>query len=228
MTPVLWPCPRPDGTLGDEFALTLDRARPARLLILPALFDEANRMRRLTVEVMRRLDSAGIDTALPDLPGCNESLEPLAHQTPEDWNRAIDAASTHFRATHVLGVRGGCLFTPPGQTALLYAPVKGASILRQMIRGRMLAAREAGREENREDLVAAALTNGIELAGYPIGTRMFSYLEKSIVPSSATTITQDAIGGAGLWLRAEPDEDHAQAHALAAQVAHAIQGGSAA
>jgi len=34
-------------------------------------------MRRFTVEVMRRLDNAGIDSFLPDLPGGNESSQAL-------------------------------------------------------------------------------------------------------------------------------------------------------
>jgi hypothetical protein len=46
---------------------------PTRLLIVPALFDEGNRMRRLTVEVMRRLAASGIASVLPDLPGLQES-----------------------------------------------------------------------------------------------------------------------------------------------------------
>jgi len=35
-------------------------------------------------------------------------------------------------------------------------------------------------------------------------------------------ILQDTIGGSPLWLRAEPDEDRAQADALAAVVAMAL------
>src|SRR5690606_13943847 len=100
--PAVWPCPLPQGGLADEYALTVDRARPARVLIIPALFDEANRLRRFTVELMRRLDSAGIDSALPDLPGTNESLQPLDAQTGDGWRAATAAAAAHFAATHVL------------------------------------------------------------------------------------------------------------------------------
>ena len=59
--------------------IAVARASPADC---PALFDEANKLRRRhTVEVIRRLDAAGIDCLLPDLPGCGESLSPLAEQT---------------------------------------------------------------------------------------------------------------------------------------------------
>src|SRR5690606_34249762 len=70
---------------GEEYALAFDEGREARLLVLPALFDEANKLRRFSAEVMRRLDAAGIDTLLPDLPGCNESLAPLEGQTLAGW-----------------------------------------------------------------------------------------------------------------------------------------------
>ena len=86
-------------------ALAFDQFRRWRLLIVPALFEESNRMRRFTVEVMRRLDNAGVDSFLPDLPGCNESLQLLQDQTPHSWRTAVAAAAVHFRASHVLGDR---------------------------------------------------------------------------------------------------------------------------
>ena len=136
MTPTSWPCPLPGGGIFHEYALTFDQQRKHRLLVVPALFDEGNRLRRFTVEVMRRLDQAGIDCILPDLPGCNESQQPLVLQDPTDWLDAMTAASRHFNASHVLGLRGGCLVTPPSLPTWHYAPVKAASILRQMIRAR--------------------------------------------------------------------------------------------
>src|SRR5690606_1082807 len=116
-----------------------------------------------------RLDGAGIDSVLPDLPGCNESLQPLAAQTPQGWRRAMAAAAQHFRATHVLGIRGGALLTPPGLPGWHYAPAKGASILRQLIRARILAAREAGRDESQDTLLAAGSMEGLELSGFRLG-----------------------------------------------------------
>lgn len=221
MTPLTWSCPLPGGGIAEEYALTFDRARAKRLLIVPALFDEANRLRRLTVEVMRRLDGAGIDGFLPDLPGTNESLQPLEVQEPQDWTDAMGVAARAFGATHVLGVRGGCLFTPAGLPALHYAPIKAAGILRQMLRARMLASREAGREETRDGLMALAQADGLELAGHRLGAEFIRQFEP-LVPSPATQIAQDTVGGSGLWLRAEPGESAAQADALAAAIAMAL------
>lgn len=210
-------CPGGDS----EFALAFDRQRQHRLLIVPALFDEANRLRRLTVEVMRRLDAAGIDCLLPDLPGCNESLQPLEAQTLETWRAAIQAAAAHFGASHMLGIRGGALLLPelPGWR---YAPVKGANLLRQMLRARIVAAKEAGLAETQEGLLASGARDGLELVGYRLGPNLLTQLQAA-EPAAATDIAQDLIGGSGLWLRAEPGEDRAQADALAAIVALGIK-----
>lgn len=206
-------------------ALTFDQLRRWRLLIVPALFDEANRMRRLTVEVMRRLDNAGVDSFLPDLPGCNESLQALESQTPEVWRDAVAAAAKHFRASHVLGIRGGALLLPAALPGWRYAPVNGASALRQLLRARIIASREAGITETQEGLLAAAGEQGLELAGYRFSAefiRTFQSLTPTI-SASLTEIGQDMLGGGGLWLRAEPGEDREQADALAAILAIGIK-----
>lgn len=223
MTPATWPCPLPGGGTGEEYALTFDRARAARLLIVPALFEEANRMRRLTVEVMRRLDLSGIDCILPDLPGCNESPQPLDRQTPAGWRAAMDAAADHFAATHVLAIRGGALVAPDHLPAWHLAPVKGANILRQQFRARIVTAREAGRDESQEGLLATALAEGIELSGYRLDAEFIRQLQELTPVPGAHAITQDTLGGGALWLRAEPDEDRAQADALAAILAIGIK-----
>lgn len=225
MTPLTWPCPLPGSAAHEEYALAFDDFRRWRLLIVPALFEEANRMRRFTVEVMRRLDGAGVDSFLIDLPGCNESVAPLEVQTPETWREAVSAAAIHFRASHVLGIRGGALLTPPGLPAWRYAPVKGASQLRTMLRARILAAREAGVTETQEGLTEVALDRGVELAGFRLGAEFVRQFQSLTPPVAvlASEIEQDMLGGGGLWLRAEPDEDRAQADALAAILAIGIK-----
>lgn len=225
MTPQTWPCPLPGGETAQEYALAFDKERTGRLLIVPALFDEANRMRRLTVETMRRLDAAGIDSMLPDLPGTNESLQPLLGQTIDGWKTAVRSAVSHFGATHVLGVRGGCLLVPDMLPGWLYAPVRGANILRQMMRARILVSREIGREESRSELVSLAETGGITLAGYDLGADLFAGLNalEPTASSVLTAIEQETVGGSGLWMRAEPSESANQADALAARIAIGIR-----
>jgi hypothetical protein len=225
LKPASWPCPLPEGGTIAELALTFDQLRRWRLLIVPALFDEANRMRRFTVEVMRRLDNAGVDSVLPDLPGCNESLQSLEDQTPAAWRAAMAAAAVHFRASHVLAIRGGALLMPLGLPGWRYAPVNGASALRQMLRGRIIASREAGLEESQQSLLAAGLEGGLELAGYRLGGRFIREFQSltPLVAANVSEIEQGMLGGSGLWLRAEPGEDRAQADALAAIVAIGIK-----
>jgi len=211
-----------------EPALAVDRGRALRLLIVPALFDEANRLRRFTVETMRALDAAGIDSLLPDLPGTNESLAPLAAQSLATWRAAVAASAERFAATHVLALRGGALVAPdllgPESSGWALAPVSGPAILRQMIRSRIIAAREAGREETSDALLAAGQDRGLVLAGHELGPAMVRDLQQAEPPVGLRPIGQSDLGGGALWLRAEPGEDAEQSRALCRIVAGALQG----
>ena len=224
MKPASYPCPLPGGAAASEYALIFDQSRGHRILIAPALFDEGHKLRRFTVEVMRRLDGAGIDCFLPDLPGLNESEQDLALIEPEDWRMALEAAARQFEATHVLALRGGGLVLPDKLGGWHYAPVKGASLLKTMLRARILAARETGREESLDILMEQGLALGIELAGYSLSGEMLRQMGE-LTPGKQpgiTAIEHELLGGGALWLRAEPAEDSAQADALAAIVAIGI------
>lgn len=200
-----------------ELLVSFYETRAIRVLVLPAWFDEANRMRRFTVEVMRRLHLLGIDSLLPDLPGCNESLAPLEQQTLAGWREAAAAAAQNYGATHVLAIRAGALIAPTDLPGWHYAAQSGPKLLRGMIRARTIAAREVGRAESSEDLMAMGRSSGINLAGWPLGAALFAELEAAEPQPTANqrVLAQSELGGAGLWLRAEPDEDAAQADALA-------------
>lgn len=217
-----WPCPAPDRATAVEYAFGCHEGRAACLLIVPALFEEANRTRRMLVQTIRELDRSGIDAVLPDLPGCNESLADFQAQSIDGWRRAMQAAAGHFGATHVLAVRGGALLAPAGLPGWALEPAKGAGLLRQLLRARVIAAREAGREERLDDLLTQGRANGLELAGYRIGPALISGLESALPGDALATMTLQDIGGAGLWLRSEPGEDSAQSAALASRIASEI------
>lgn len=219
-----YPCPLPDGTSVDEYTLAFDRGLEQRVLIIPALFDEGHRMRRLCVDVMRRLDGSGIDSCLPDLPGTNESRARLGDINLLDWAVAISAAAKQFRATHILAVRGGGLVTPPGLRGWHYGAVNGASLLRTLIRAQVLSSRENDREVNGDDLLRDAQERGTELAGYHLGAAMVQQLQAAKSPQWLVELDQELIGGNPLWLRTEPDADGMQADALAAYLTMAIRG----
>lgn len=216
-----WTAPNADGSATEEMLVSFDRGRELRILILPAWFDEANRMRRFTLELMRRLHIRGLDCFLPDLPGCNESLAPLDQQTIADWRQAAEAAAETVKATHVLTFRAGALIAPPALPGWHYAPQSGPKMLRGLIRARMIASREAGLDESSDALLVVGRNEGLTLAGWPIGAEMIGQLESAETEASdgQRVITQSEIGGAGLWLRAEPAEDAEQADKLAALIA---------
>lgn len=204
-----------------EYAVAMQRGRRHCLMVLPALFDEASKLRHFSIEIMRLLDESGIDCVLPDLPGCNESTAPLGTQTVRGWQNAANRAATHFGANHVLALRGGALIAPAGLPGWRYAAVSGDATLRALLRARVLASKEAGRSETREDLLALARERGLELAGYHLGPGMIAGLEGA-EPAQLDDIAQAQIGGPGLWLRAEPDHNPSQARALAAVVLDAL------
>ncbi|WP_285709633.1 hypothetical protein [Erythrobacter oryzae] len=225
-----WTPPATDGTPArEELLVAFDRGRDLRLLVCPAWFDEANKLRRFTIEVMRRLDRAGVDCLLPDLPGCNESLAPLTDQTLEGWRAAMTAAAEALRATHVLAIRAGALIAPPALPGWHYAALSGPKLLRGMIRARTIAAREAGITETTDALMAEGRAAGLTLGGWAIGPALFAALETAepVLAPGQSDLAQSAIGGPGLWLRAEPDEDASQADRLAARIVQSLAGAPA-
>jgi hypothetical protein len=216
-----WTITGADGAAGEELLVAFDQARDMRVLVCPAWFDEANKLRRFTVAVMRQLDKAGIDSFLPDLPGCNDSLAPLDPQTVSGWQAAMADAARVLRATHVLAVRAGALLAPAHLPGWHYAPQSGPKLLRAMIRARTIAAREAGREEKTDALLALGRSEGLMLGGWPLGAAMIRELAEAEpqLANGQSEIAQSQLGGPGLWLRAEPDEDPRQSEALAAIIA---------
>lgn len=212
-----WQAPLAGDKTADELLVSFDQGRTRRILILPALFDEANKLRRFTIQMMRACDENGVDTFLPDLPGCNESLASLEKQTLASWRTVAAGAAQTFGATHVLAIRGGALLAPETLRGWQYAPLTGAKLLRAMIRAQTIASREAGVETSSDQLMEKGRASGLQLAGWNLGSEMLRELE-SAVPTDAgnhTLIEQKDLGGAGLWLRAEPDEDQGLSVALA-------------
>ncbi|MEC8715688.1 MAG: hypothetical protein VXY04_10755, partial [Pseudomonadota bacterium] len=95
---------------------------------------------------------------------------------------------------------------------------------RTRLRARARPARVAGRQDNPNDLLAQARTEGIELAGWSLGAALVAELEREEFAPSAkhAVIEQDDVGGQPLWLRAENDYDAKQADALVAILARGM------
>jgi hypothetical protein len=205
-----------------EYCLSFGDAGASRsILIIPPLFDEMNRTRRMLVEAMRALAGCGVRTLLPDLPGCNESAADLAAQTVERWQYAVEAAAEQLGATHVASIRGGTLIDHrPVLPQWQLAPVKGSSLLKTMLRTRIAAEKEGGHSVTIEQLMAAAQTGPLELSGSMLGIEMLESLERSEPEAceNAREVALADIEGVPLWLRAEPGEAPGMSAAIAADL----------
>jgi hypothetical protein len=193
-----------------------------RLLIVPPLFEEMNRVRRVLISAMRALAERGVYSALPDLPGCNESLAALPDQTLETWRAAMAAAATQINATHVVSLRGGCLVDDIHSKLSHWrlAPVSGGSLLKTLMRTRIAGDKELGLTTSMDDLFVTARAGPLDLAGTVLGSLMVAQLhdaEPALLPNTRTlTLGEgpDRLNGSALWLRAEPQDDPVMAITL--------------
>jgi hypothetical protein len=113
-------------------------------------------------------------------------------------------------------VRGGALVFPALLPGWVLEPVKGSAVLRQLLRARVLAAREAGLAENSAELLETGRDHGLDLAGYRLSAALVAGLDAAVPEDEGQRmIRQSDLGGGALWLRSEPGDDPAQAAALA-------------
>jgi hypothetical protein len=196
---------------------------PRKILIIPPLFDEMNRVRQMLIVVMRDLAALGVTTILPDLPGTNESLALMPEQDLDSWRTAMVLAAEQLKATHIAAIRGGVLIDDglPDLPHWRLAPVKGASLIKMMMRARIASDKEAGITTTTDDLLAEALASRVELSGNVLNLKMVEQL-MAAEPASlhdVRTITlgddPDMIQGSALWLRAEPQDDATMSAAIA-------------
>jgi hypothetical protein len=199
-------------------------------MLVPPLFDEMNRMRRMLVDIMRALDSLQICSFLPDLPGTNESLVPLEQVAVSDWQSAMKSCAQQYHISHITSFRGGALTVSALHEAdhWIFSPVKGATILRTMLRTKVASDRESGLNTSMAGLSAQAKAGPIELAGNILGPDLFAQLNAANVPvlqnQRVVRLISDnkpgdvQIAGSPLWLRAEPDADPAMSLAMAQDI----------
>ena len=216
-----WPCPTSSGGTSDELLFSFDKDRAVRVLILPPLFDEANKFRRQIAGMMRLLDARGIDSLCPDLPGMNESVARHAEQSLGSWRIHAEAASSFSKATHVLTIRSSALIAPGQMHGWSFEPVAPGSVIQRLIRAEIVASKEAGTPLTAEELLDKGRATGVSLAGWQLGPELVCQLsgdDRRELPDYVV-IRQDEIGGRPLWLRAENDFDSMQAEALVARIA---------
>ena len=204
-------------------------AADATVIIIPPLFDEANRLRRTLVLTMRALAAHGLASCLPDWPGQNESTVETAAVTLADWRRALaNWAIEVDRPFIVASWRGGALIDDAAAGAAGWwrmAPVGGATLIKTMVRTRIASEREAGRSITADAILAQAHNGPVELAGNRLNAAMIEQLEAakaiSVSPLRERSVGsgEQALPGSALWLRAEPGEDRTMAQAMADDIA---------
>ena len=193
---------------------------PLAIVALPP-FEEANRTRTFAVTIMRALADRGIASALPDLPGTNDSLLATEDATLEGWRTAFAVAAAATGAVTSIAIRGGALIDGDAVLAGRWhlAPQTGAMLVRELTR-----IHDAGGGHSDESV--------IEIAGNNLSRHLLGELGAA-VPSEHTTrvvrLDTDAqaadrkVAGSPLWRRAEPDNDVALATVLADDIADWIR-----
>ncbi len=199
---------------GSEFLLRHGAGARITLLVLPALFEEANRMRRFTVSMMRELAARGIGSVLPDLPGTGESLTTIADTSLGDWCDAAAAVADRIRADgqrcYSIAIRGGALLDGVADRGWRLAPETGDRLLRDMVRATALTSGvKAG------DIDARARVEAVSLAGNTISPELYTGLSVAMLPHSDRRVAPLADDWPRLWRAAEPGDDPAMVTAAA-------------
>lgn len=193
----------------DESILRHGAGLPITLLIIPALFEEANRMRRFTVSVMRNLASVGIGTILPDLPGTGDSLANVVDVTLSGWHDAVSLFTA--KSFGSVAIRGGALLDGAAKHRWRLAPESGEKLLRDMVRATAFSAGKSANELDQQ--VRAAPTR---LVGHLMSPALYNALHDAVPVEGAYTTSVD---GPKLWRAAEPSDDPEYARLIAQDIA---------
>lgn len=194
---------------GRENLLRHGAGSPVTLLVLPALFEEANRMRRFTVSVMRHLAMQNIGTILPDLPGTGDSETAICDTILSDWQDAVSALAADVWGS--ISFRGGALLDGACNKRWQLAPETGERLLRDMVRATAFSGDTSVAELDRE-----AGIRPTRLVGNLISPAMFLALRNATVVSGAYV---SDVAGPKLWRSAEPGDDAAFAERVADDIA---------
>jgi len=202
---------------------------PVVVAVLP-LFEEANRTRTFASGLLRRLAEQGIDGALPDLPGQNESPVATEHAMLAGWRTALASAAetaAQGRPVHILSFRGGALLDHDVKAASRWqlAPAKGEALVRDLLRTSAAAG-----ERLDIDLTDYNDEGGpVRIAGNLLSRQLLRDLNAAdCVRDGAVRVVRLAtdpavadrkVEGAPLWRQAEPGDDPDLAAILADDIA---------
>lgn len=204
---------------GREEFLIRRGAGAAAVLLIPPLFGEMNRCRRLLADVMAALADLGRSSAMPDLPGTGESQTALEAVVFEDWRIAVAEAGRLLASNSgtppvVASFRGGAVLDDATDAARRWrlAPVDGATVLRDLARAQRIST-AVDRQE-------------VEFAGIPLRPSLIAGLAAAPVSGHARIVRLEddpkpadgRLAGSPLWRRAEPGRDMALAQSIAEDI----------
>jgi hypothetical protein len=205
---------------GAEWMLIHGPSTGTRVLILGPVLNEMNLMRAVTVDMARRLAQRGHACAIPDLPGCGESMTPLRTVEWRDWRAAAAAAAEAWRGEdgsppHIVSLRGGCLLDDDCAAASRwrFAPAEGSALVRPLQRAHRIANREGVAPEDED--------GGVPLAGFTFAPAFLDALRAAqpATVSGPLRNLEAEKSGVPRWRRAEPGADAALSERLSADIA---------
>lgn len=178
------------------------------LLILLPLFEESNRLRKPMVDAMHMLAKHDIGVALPDLPGCGDSL---VESMALDLTMIRDAANAvahevkgGTKSLFVASLRSACLFDDiaGAQAWWRLAPENGDKLMRTLMRTADTSADDPSCRFVAGQYLNAAFVEELTAASAA------SVRSSRIVRLSSDRADADyKFDGSPLWRRSEPTED---------------------
>jgi hypothetical protein len=204
---------------GNEGWLRYGAECDRHIIIIEPLFEEANRCRRLIVELMRKLPANGIGVVLPDLPGTGESLTDIETVRLADWHDAIAAVRDAVAPVGIAALRGGALLDGGVGAVPLwrFAPETGARIVRDLKRTQLSGSSSAS------PLYAGHRLSEVFIDELTIATLKAGAHVRTLRLESDAAEADAKVAGSPLWRRAEPGEDSALAAQLADDLVSWVQ-----
>lgn len=198
------------------------------LLLLPPLFEEMNRSRRLLADLGRALAGRGIGSVLADLPGTGDAPGAPNVGAWQAVATALVAELSASRPLWIFAMRGGALLSDGAGTNGLYrlAPMSsGAVPLREMMRAQAIADQERSGARTGPSAYEARLARGetVTLAGYDVAPALAADLGALALPEAAVPLRTGSVEGPPVWRQAEPAPAPAFAAALADDIAGWMQ-----
>ena len=170
------------------------------VVMLPPLFEELNKSRRMYALQARSFASRGIIAILPDLYGIGDSEGDISTASLQIWHQDLGSVmqwvgeSVKPHRIHVFGLRAAALFfemidttVSPVANWVLWSPIeRGSRLVRDLFRQALIVARNRGdgsiTSKALKERVAAQ--GYIEISGYRLSADLLVQLENTSVAQS--------------------------------------------